>query len=355
MCYSFRLGRVSAAAVVASTEQLRLLYDQYYGHVDVVRVLLSDARIDPTVDENYAIRIAADRGHVDVVRVLLSDPRVDPAAEHNHAIGFAAFNGHCDVVRVLLSDSRIDPGADDNFAIRYAALSGHVDIVRILVSDSRADPTAGDNHAIRLAAQNGHADVVSVLLSDDPRVDPAAHDNDAIRLAAKNGHADVVRVLLSDARVDPADRDNYADVVRVLLSNACVDPTACQNEALRWAVANGHVVIVEELLLDVRCSAPVSVAFLHAAPSHGCLCGMTTSAQLTNPILLRMMSVKVGADWWIAEWRDRIDEYRKELHSLMDWLSFYADGVRVHRDVIDNVVGDYLGIGVRRNLLDRHR
>ncbi len=57
-----------------SNQFLRLASD--YGHVEVIKLLLSDERVDPTYLENGAIRIASDRFRMKVVKLLLSDRRV---------------------------------------------------------------------------------------------------------------------------------------------------------------------------------------------------------------------------------------------------------------------------------------
>lgn len=43
-------------------------------------------RVDPSDLGNYAIRTSAQQGHVDVVRELLNDARVNPAAECDQVI-----------------------------------------------------------------------------------------------------------------------------------------------------------------------------------------------------------------------------------------------------------------------------
>ena len=42
------------------------------------------------------------------------DPRVDPSDEDNFAVRYAAAKGHAEVVALLLNDSRVDPGAENN-------------------------------------------------------------------------------------------------------------------------------------------------------------------------------------------------------------------------------------------------
>jgi hypothetical protein len=73
--------------------------------------------------------VAAHFGHVDVVKLLLQDKRVNPSAQENNAVHRAALFGHCDVLEVLLADSRVDgTGAISNARFRA---------VHVLLEDER--------------------------------------------------------------------------------------------------------------------------------------------------------------------------------------------------------------------------
>jgi hypothetical protein len=52
-------------------------------------------------------------GHISVVRQLLQHPKCDPAAGDNRAIRVAAYAGHTDVVKLLITDLRVNASADD--------------------------------------------------------------------------------------------------------------------------------------------------------------------------------------------------------------------------------------------------
>lgn len=75
----------------------------------------------------------------------------------------AIFWGHYENIKVLLSDSRIDPSANDNLAIKVAARFGRTEIFKLLLKDKRVDPTAGNNHALRYAQENQHNDIIELL------------------------------------------------------------------------------------------------------------------------------------------------------------------------------------------------
>jgi ankyrin repeat protein len=136
---------------------------------ELVKQILKSG-VDPSAQDNCAIKWAARNGHTDVVRLLLGDSRVEPSANYNLAIRQAAQNGHTEVVELLLGDSRVDPSAQDNLAIQMAAYEGHTEVVRLLLGDSRVEPSAQNNLAIKQAAARGHTDVVELLLGD-PRVE----------------------------------------------------------------------------------------------------------------------------------------------------------------------------------------
>ena len=185
------------------------------GHVELVKLLMADSRVDPGIQNNYAIQYASENGHTEAVKLLLKDPRVDPEANCNHAIRLASRNGHAEVVKLLLEYSRLDPSVHNNYAIIYAAENGHTEVVKLLLKDPRVDPAADGQYAIRLAAYRGHIEVMKILLAD-PRVDPVGnklcitHDdltthedpevNCTIASAILKGYDEIVILLLSSLK-----------------------------------------------------------------------------------------------------------------------------------------------------------
>mmetsp|Transcript_1513 Transcript_1513/g.1930 ORF Transcript_1513/g.1930 Transcript_1513/m.1930 type:complete len:250 (+) Transcript_1513:191-940(+) len=165
---------------------LELIYKR--GGLSAVRRILSDdARVDPSVNNNRAVRWASENGHIDFVRELMKDPRVDPSADNNDAIFLANFYSHVDVVKELMTDSRVDPSVKGNYPIRLAIRKGNVNAVRELLKDSRVDSTL----AITKAAEYGRVDVLRVLLMES-RVDASSRYADDIQMA-RNG--DLERIV----------------------------------------------------------------------------------------------------------------------------------------------------------------
>jgi hypothetical protein len=104
---------------------------------------------------NYALKEASRYGeHQQLIELLLTDPRVDPSYEENSAIKRASAHGEWQLVQVLLSDSRVDPSTEDNYPIRRASENGKLEVVELLLSDPRVDPSACENEAIRNATKS---------------------------------------------------------------------------------------------------------------------------------------------------------------------------------------------------------
>lgn len=82
----------------------------------------------------------------------------------------ASSRGHVQIVRFLLADQRVDPSADNDYAIRYASRNGYTGVVRLLLSNEKVDPSVNSNEAMLLASENEHLEIVQILLSE-PRVD----------------------------------------------------------------------------------------------------------------------------------------------------------------------------------------
>ena len=147
--------------------------------------------IESFVYEPIPLLLASMYGHLEVVRELLSQGAKVDAADNN---GFtplyvACYNGHLEVVRELLSWSpNVNP-------LLLPSMYGHLDVVRELLSQG-AKVDAADNNGLtplHVACYNGHLEVVRELLSWSPNVN--ASDNKGLTplgAASKKFHMKVV-------------------------------------------------------------------------------------------------------------------------------------------------------------------
>src|SRR5690242_1823861 len=103
---------------------------------------------------NQEFMMAVDKNDLATVQRLL--PEVDPAINGNEAIGVAARNGYTEMVQLLMADPRVDSTANSNWAIQQAMLKGHLEVVNLLLTDPRLDPSANNNWLIEKAALEGY-------------------------------------------------------------------------------------------------------------------------------------------------------------------------------------------------------
>jgi ankyrin repeat protein len=150
-----------------TVETLQTFFNQVFSwkfrleqNKDVISILIKDSRIDPSVDDNYAIRWASGGGYTEIVDLLLKDPRVDPSAEDNDAIRWAYLSGHKNIVEMLFSkvNSSEDNGGtstDEN--------------LQLILKGSKVSPDFRNDQAIRWARINGPSEMGKLLFKDPPR------------------------------------------------------------------------------------------------------------------------------------------------------------------------------------------
>ncbi|KAI9341216.1 hypothetical protein BDR26DRAFT_934208 [Obelidium mucronatum] len=122
-----------------------------------------DSKLDPTAEDNQALRLACDNRHVLVVKLLLSDSRVDPSCCFKKAMETPHETGRNQVLRLLLAaDQAIDPSTNNNRPLVLAVKSQDVEMVKFLLRDSRVDPMAGLDAAIGTR----NAEIFEMLFDD---------------------------------------------------------------------------------------------------------------------------------------------------------------------------------------------
>ncbi|KAJ3290959.1 hypothetical protein HDU79_002831 [Rhizoclosmatium sp. JEL0117] len=207
--------------------------------LDWVQLFLADSRVDPSFESNRPLKAACSGRNIDVVATLLKDPRVDlnnaddlflfvvgggnetivqlfledkridPSLNNNRALKIAARNNNACVVLMLLDDARVDP----NEGLREAAEFCRSDIVRLLLADPRVDPSINNNAVIRRAllrwdySDSDDGTHILRLLLSDRRVDPTANNSEVLHNMLALRHSKAVKLLTEDGRVDYCPRD----------------------------------------------------------------------------------------------------------------------------------------------------
>jgi ankyrin repeat protein len=243
------------------------------GKYSIFKLLIADNRVNPVVNnskinpgtyENDPIKCAAGGGHYNIVNLLLTlskvDRRINPCVDSNYPFRIACNNGHFEVVKLLLTDHRVNPGDAQSGAIVYAIRKGQTSIVKLLLKDKRVNPATTDNTPIKEASACGHVEILKLLLQD-PRIDPATDNNRAIQLAAKYWKNKSVKILIKDSRVDPqiglygiikVYAFHWGDVVEKVINHPKVNFGRDNNKALHLAVKYGNTKVLKLLLFSEK-------------------------------------------------------------------------------------------------------
>lgn len=118
---------------------------------------------DPSIDDNKLFIWACENRHVDMVKNLLKDKRINPGDRRNEPISTASKNGNIEIVKLLLNDHRVNPSDFDSFSLIWACENGHIEIVKLLLEDGRVDQYSLGYLSKKIAIRNGHRDIVKLL------------------------------------------------------------------------------------------------------------------------------------------------------------------------------------------------
>jgi len=219
------------------------------GYYKIISFLLKDLRVNPNAEYKQPEPKKEPRCYRRNLRAEQEKWIKNFKFIYLPAIIQAAANGHTKIVKLLLVDERVDPSIKNSLALFNAIASNHIEIVKLLLANKRIDLTADNNYAcscqsealidaIRTAAANGHLEIVKLLLNNK-LVNPVADDNNALCAAIAGNHIDIVKFLLADDRVKP-ERNN----LRIIL--ALMDP---KKRKERFELFISHNLFTEEILL----------------------------------------------------------------------------------------------------------
>lgn len=195
-------------AVTQRTNRLLETYESSFeqacrqGDLDVINELIYRG-VNPSLDNNNALRVAIEAGQIEVAELLLIDPRVD-LSNCEGALDLAIENKHLTIVKRLLQEVKITSQIKNSELLIHACRRGDYELCRLL--SEHVDASRRDNQALISASFQGHIEIVDLLLNYK-EVNPAARDNGAIawvnRLIEEGSdkHKIILKRLLEDERV----------------------------------------------------------------------------------------------------------------------------------------------------------
>ena len=186
------------------------------GDVDKVRRLLRHKggkyKVEcPTYDGCTSLHLAASKGHLDVVRVLLSEFKANADARTNSSktpLHLAASKGHLDVVRILLQSTTNVNACDEDGSTPFdMAVNNNREEVALAML-SHCD-TKGGMPYIHTACESGLINLVRALvlkhgtgiLKDDVKT-AVSNGNTLFDVAVNNHREEVALVLMNEFHCD---------------------------------------------------------------------------------------------------------------------------------------------------------
>ncbi|KAJ7318040.1 hypothetical protein DFH08DRAFT_942666, partial [Mycena albidolilacea] len=147
-----------------------------------------------------ALWIAAAANLVDSAKSLLEGAAL-PQHSGNQAILVASYYGHTEIVHILL-DKGTDVNAARGIygsCLQAATLGGHTEIVCILLDKGADVNAAGGEYgsSLQAAAKGGHTEIVCILLDKGADVNAVGgFYGSSLHAAAQGGHTEIVCILL---------------------------------------------------------------------------------------------------------------------------------------------------------------
>ena len=233
-------------------------------HFGLVRLLQSRGSMSEQ-EKYYGMRTSAAQGDIEMIDVFLEG---DNSLHMTSAalIGASRAGNLMIVERLLEAGVKVNTGPN-NFgrltALQAASEGGHLEVVERLIiagADINADPAEDSGYtALQAASSGGHLGVVERLLNAgaNANASPAEYyGHTALQAASEGGHLGIVDRLLkagADANAGYTAPKPLGAVKRFILPQAipydAPRTVHCRQSALELASENGHVEVVERLLL----------------------------------------------------------------------------------------------------------
>lgn len=105
------------------------------GLTELVSILLKNVASDKCFDKtvSWAIFPAINGKHIDTLKILLNDERALSYGCESKGLVRASVMGATEIVKLLLTNPKINPSAYNNEPIRYAAKNNHTEVVKLLL------------------------------------------------------------------------------------------------------------------------------------------------------------------------------------------------------------------------------
>lgn len=197
----FVLDYVNDLTIKTPTFILKAIFDECIAnsYIRVLEKIIASKLIDPSMNDNYALRQAMNNSNYNIITVLLKDERVDQFIDGNQLFHKACNENKIDLVKLLLANEKFIPLNNANNTLYVVAINNNIEIMKLILADKRNFKDNDYIHAFNYVSSQGNIEMVKLLLTDG-RFIPAANANgsiySAIIAACDNNHTDIVKLLL---------------------------------------------------------------------------------------------------------------------------------------------------------------
>jgi hypothetical protein len=350
------------------------------GNATEVERMINSTNIDPSAEDNKAIKAAIIIGHNDIVELLLNDLNVQNSVNYE---ALKKLTDDKEIIDLLdyfsasKSDSESEskdikkPSIDEEFKkLLYYIKVGDSKGVKRILEEGKVDPSLEDNKAIKLLASYGYGSIILLLLKD-PRVRDTINYEELIRIATNAGNkktAEIIEDLKkyneSDSKADSKQPKSpekkktpelkkskeelfkefliyvkYSNVeeVKRMVKEGQVDPSMGHNEATEVASEYGRNEIIEFLLMDPRVATTVDYSQMQqTAFDNKNWKSVKLITELTNYNQSDPERVKELEDFKQGKLKGELKELKKEPVNFNDLLNYIQTGnLRVVKNILD--------------------
>lgn len=168
--------------------------------VDVVDTLFRGNRVDPSIQDQLGLRVAASKGSAGVVSKLLQHPHCDPGVDNNVAVILALKHGHVGVATMLVAHERCMRGGD-SYSPLHSVLSRAISLgikekafYDALARKQALNPNEHAHSPIRLALETKNFEALEMLLGLNEL--ELSEDEKDVMLRAVRHRGDLVQRVL---------------------------------------------------------------------------------------------------------------------------------------------------------------
>ena len=133
----------------------------YFGYSGIVRMLISDRRVDPTYNDNWPLTIATMKDNFKIVKILIDDGRIFTKNIKNYILQKIADSQNLEILfSLLISKNKCQK------MLIYSCKHGYMEIVKLLLNDPRTNPAGRNNRALRIATKYQWTNIIKLFTND---------------------------------------------------------------------------------------------------------------------------------------------------------------------------------------------